>query len=938
MRFDLGNKGKNHSNFVTEISQLKQRFLELDKLIKDGFSLRDILNPKILNTIFDSDNVGVLIANKDSILLYINSAASALIDYKYEELSKQKLWDVLGISNEKDGVEFWKKLISQKNKIGKLKISRKDILVLNVDYELTINNNIDLYQLLIYDIDSEVNEVHKNYRGESLYLDIIQNIDDAIIVIDYDWRLICFNEAAKRIVKRPLDKILNKKITKIYPEIMKHELFDKFKYYLENRKGSIEEIKLKTPQGTYQWFSVNIKPTYRGVFVHIRDITERKNSSEMLKYFRSIFNLTSECIFVIKPENMHFINVNEAACKILGYDYNDFLKIGPEDIDVNFDKTNINYKVDEFRENKEPRIFETIYKSIDGVIVPVEVTTQMVDSDVSSVVVVTVKDISDRMIAELSIKESEMKFRSIFEQYIDGFILTNEYGRIVKWNMGMQEITGLKRSEAIGKFVWDILFQLQPENFKSPEAFRVLKRKFIKLFKTGSAEWLNKHHTLEIQTYDGLLKVIESTPFQVMSETGMLLGAISRDITHYKTTEKQAIETDMKLKETLRRLSEINEKTIQHERLAVIGKLAAGITHDFSNLLQGIMGSAEIVLFDKSIKQSSRDRLKVILDQSEKAAKLIRQLLDFSRKITSEKAQLNLVLFTKELGKFLVRTIPENVNVILNYDSDEYWVLADPVQLQQVILNLSANAKDAMLDGGRLTISLSRITLHENDTPPFEGLEPGNWIRTNISDTGASIPEEDLKLVFKPANIEKGEFKTVGLGLSHVYEIIKQHQGFIDVQSELGKGTTISIFLPEIVSELEEETQDTFQEIRGNGETILVVDDEPTILDITTSMLHEMGYKTITATNGKQALEIYNSQEDEIDIILTDMVMPEMDGLQLCKELSNNHSDVKILVMTGYPLEMKNEELLNIGIIDFMHKPLSFEQLAKSIQNGLSSR
>ncbi|RMG55150.1 MAG: response regulator, partial [Acidobacteria bacterium] len=308
---------------------------------------------------------------------------------------------------------------------------------------------------------------------------------------------------------------------------------------------------------------------------------------------------------------------------------------------------------------------------------------------------------------------------------------------------------------------------------------------------------------------------------------------------------------------------------------------------------------------------------------------LIRQILDFSRQSVSQPRPLDLVPFLKETTKFLERTIPENVRLTLEIDVGEHVVNADPTQMQQVVTNLAVNARDAMPQGGELAIRLATLLMEPGQSPPCAGMHPGQWVALSVSDTGMGIPSHVRERMFEPFFTTKKTGKGTGLGLAQVYGIVTQHGGFIDVSSQVGKGTTFTIYLPALLSEVEVEKESGVESVpHGQGETILLVEDEPEVREAIQAILTHLGYRVLPAVNGREALNVYERRHADIALVVTDLVMPEMDGIALIKALRTRDPRVKIIVMSGYPLKAEHERETLKGVVEWIQKPVALPQLA----------
>lgn len=381
----------------------------------------------------------------------------------------------------------------------------------------------------------------------------------------------------------------------------------------------------------------------------------------------------------------------------------------------------------------------------------------------------------------------------------------------------------------------------------------------------------------------------------------------------------------------------IQKRVQQQERMAAIGQLAAGIAHDFNNILTSMIGYAELVQLESTLTEAVHGDLQRITQQGQRAAYLIRQILDFSSQTISEKKPLDLALFLKETVKLLERTIPEYIDISLEAEPDEYTVTADLTQIQQVLTNLAVNARDAMPTGGAMHFHLSRLTAASKSGLPFPEMAPGDWIILTVADTGTGIPSEIQDQIFEPFFTTKEVGKGTGLGLAQVYGIVQQHGGYIQVQSRLGAGTTFSLYFPAHHAAPSGPTLEPSNRIlpRGQGETLLVVEDDPAVVNVAQAMLTHLGYRVLTAANGYEALELYQQHQSKIALVLTDITMPQMGGVELAMTLRQKDPLLKIVALTGYPMEIGSKEFLAQGILDWLPKPLKLNDLAQKINRLL---
>ena len=483
-----------------------------------------------------------------------------------------------------------------------------------------------------------------------------------------------------------------------------------------------------------------------------------------------------------------------------------------------------------------------------------------------------------------------------------------ETGRYIEVNKSFLELMGYDQAEVIGKSSLELKSWCNPED----------RQKIVeKINREGAVR------NMEVQRKTKSGKIIDTLfsaqPLRLENEE--LLISVTQDISKWKQSENER--------------AKLEEQFQQVQKLESIGRLAGGVAHDLNNLLSPIIGYGEMLLEDTSVEDVRRESIQEIVNAGVRARNLVHQLLAFSRKQTLEYKQINMNEVAGGVEKLMRRTIREDIEIHIITSPQPLHILGDIGQIEQMILNLATNASDAMPDGGEMTIETLQISLDEEYAKRHQGVKPGEYVMLSVSDTGCGMDEETCRQIFEPFFSTKGKQGT-GLGLATVYGIAKQHGGNIWVYSELEKGTTFKIFMPFSGKiEIEKEVLDPVIDDPGGVETILLVEDNEQVRNLVFTILHRKGYVVLVAADGKEALHILDQHKGALDLMLTDVVMPGMNGKELFSRVIEKYKHLKVIYMSGYTANViAHRGILDKGT-DFIQKPFSTQDLAVKVRDVL---
>ena len=640
----------------------------------------------------------------------------------------------------------------------------------------------------------------------------------------------------------------------------------------------------------------------------MEDISERKQAEETLRgseeKFRNLFNDAQVGMFRTRLDDSEILDCNERFLKIFGHRREEVQGSAsvirwayPHEREEMLRRLNAEGHVEEMecgmlnKQGEEKRCLTSLrYYREEGILVG------------------SIIDITDRIRAEEALRESEVRFRTILQTTNDGYYLVDQKGHFLDTNDAYCSMIGYSREE---------ILQMQIGDIEAIETQEVIEKRIRRVMETGSDRFETKH-----RRKDGRLIDIEASVSRSKGGEERLV-VFMRDITERKRAEEEN--------------TKLQAQLLQAQKMESVGRLAGGVAHDFNNMLGVILGHTEIALEQVDPSLPLHDDLEAVHKAAERSASLTHQLLAFARKQTAAPKVLDLNQTVGRMLAMLERLIGEDVQLIWKPAADLWSVKMDPSQVDQIMTNLCINARDAIADVGTITVETRNSEIDEVDDLDHPGAVPGEYVLLAVRDDGCGMDKETVSHLFEPFFTTKEAGKGTGLGLATVYGIVKQNDGFVYVDSAPGEGATFSIYLPRQTGEVEQARDQGQVATASRGqETILVVEDEAANLKLVRRMLVRQGYTVLEAGTPGEAIRIAQEHVGEIHLLMTDVIMPEMNGRDLASLLLSFYPHLKCLFMSGYTADViANHGVLEEGV-SFISKPFSAKGLGDKVRQTLT--
>lgn len=671
-----------------------------------------------------------------------------------------------------------------------------------------------------------------------------------------------------------------------------------------NFEGPPLDIKSRDEIGRLSEFFNDMVDSLETEKSEVKSLIAKLKESEAL--FRSQFEFGNIGIAITEPDET-LVRANAQLCRMLGYTEEELYgKTWPELFSTQGEKEGrdcFNHMLAGEIDNYELDT-QMMKKGGDSIHVHLNVSCFRNRDRSVRFVIESILDITARKQAERSLQESQIRFKALHNASFGG-IAIHDKGIILECNQGLAEMSGHPISELIGMNCLALI----AEKSRNKVMEKILAR-YEKPYEAIGLRRNGDEFPIRIEA--------RNIPYKEKN----VRVAEFRDITEQKLAEAER--------------EKLQDQLIQARKMEAMGTLAGGIAHDFNNILSGIFGYSQLAKNHLNSPEKAGNDIDNVIEGAKRAAELVRQILTFSRKSTHEKQPIAIFTIVKEALKLLRASIPTSIKIKESIVSTA-TVMADPTKVHQVLLNLCTNAYHSMLEtGGILAVGLTDEEISEQDSIPELSIKPGRYIRLEISDTGHGMDTGTREKIFEPYFTTKTPDKGTGLGLAVVFGIVKEHNGYINVYSEPGQGTTFHVYFPIIEKEPESYSVEETGETPATGtERILLVDDEETILKSTQGLLQELGYEVKPVPDGIIAFETYESNPDLFDLVITDMTMPGISGFELSRKILELRPEQPIILCTGHSEVINREKALDIGIRSYFEKPVAVRKIARAIRAAL---
>jgi PAS domain S-box-containing protein len=760
-------------------------------------------------------------------------------------------------------------------------------------------------------------------RSEERFRKLIENSSDISIILDENGNETYVSDSVERITGfKPEECTGVQSFSFVHPDDLK-AVAETFSRLLENPYEVLkDEYRHRTKDGGWVYLeAIGVNrlddPVIRGIVLNVRDVTERRGAEALQSMQAEMLDAAPSSITVHGFDG-RFLYANRRTFEIHGYEPGEFMRLNLRDIDVPESAALIGERMKQILEKGEAS-FEVGHFRKDGSTMPMQVYTRKVEWFGRPAMISMATDISERKRAEAALQKSEKRFREVLEGSQD--ILYRQRltdGALEFMSPSALPVLGYTPEEMYAFTPGEENKLFHPDDLPALRSFlddliaadagnkKFIEREFRMISKSGQVRWIHGSYQLARDT---------------AGNPEYVVGTL-KNITEQKRIDEEKTRLQAQLQQAL--------------KMEAVGRLAGGVAHDFNNLLTSITGNISLALMDLNPADPLHATLGEVGKAADSAASLTKQLLAFSRKQVVEPRVLNLGELAANLNRMLIRLIGEDIDLKIISSGGLGSVKVDPVQFEQVLINLAVNARDAMPEGGELTIETSNASLDDDYCRLHPHLKPGTFVMLSVKDTGHGMTAEVREHLFEPFFTTKPQGRGTGLGLAMIYGVVKQAGGLIEVDSEAGIGTTFRIYLPMVRERAEKlDRGSRAGDLKGGSETILLVEDDPMVMNMAVRILKQLGYSVLHAEDGARALLLAEGYKGRIDLLVTDVIMPGINGLDLADRLKSIHPETAMIFTSGYTDDVLTDHGVTGEHLHFIAKPYSPQSMAGKIREVL---
>jgi PAS domain S-box-containing protein len=888
-------------------------------------------SPEALAAIFDAQAAPVIVTDKAWRIVFANQAVLELLGYERAELEGRHVDDIIPdqlraryrrlrevqngkpsggalqgerIVRTKDGRELPVSLAVRPARVGGEEYRVASLIDISQQKEAEQETIERLYSIIEH---SEVG------------VSVIQVGEDGAFAFEN------VNPVIERLTGLKRDQVRGRGPEQLFPADHAESLVAQYRRAVEEGAPRQYEQSAETREGKRTLRSTHVPVRSRDGHVHrllalTYDITEqrraekalaaaRKSLSETEEKFQKVFAASPHPIGITDVATGQLLEVNDAFEHLYGYTRAEAL--GKTTVELGlWDAEQRGRMVEHLREHASFRELEVAGKDRHGRPLALVLSGELIDIDGRACLVTYVHDVTEREAAKRALVESEALFAKAFRASPDALVvLDGKTGRFIEVNDGFERLFGRARADVLGKTSLELDLWEDPLERERGRAILYEERTL-------------RDFPIIARAASGQLRNCLLSAEHIELASGRSIVAIIRDVTEKLRTERAKAELEAQLR--------------QAQKMEALGTLAGGIAHDFNNILGAIMAYSELIKLDIHLPQQIESYLLELRRAGERAKDLVQQILTFSRRQPQQRRPIRLENAVREALNLLRSTLPATIEIQVRLTGEVPLVLADPALIHQVLTNLGTNGAHAMRNGrGRLEIELDDVSIDAPTANARPELLPGRYARLTVRDDGEGMDQETLKRVFEPFFTTKGPGEGTGLGLAVVHGIVRDHEGAIFVTSELGKGTTVSVYLPEHTVGLDAAQEPPPELLRANGETVLFIDDEAVLCRSVAGLLERLGYRVTARSDPAEALEIFRQKPQAFDVVLTDLTMPGLTGVDVAREILKLAPGKPVLMMSGYSSSWTPESLRTLGVLDLIVKPLGAARLSQSLAAAL---